>query len=195
MIAARPLRSLDRRVRLRRARNIARILGEHLSPGQWVLDVGAGDGLVASQLQRRRAVRVVAVEIQRSNPCAVPMVLYDGLHLPFRDRTFDAVLLVYVLHHCSQARRVLEEAKRVCRGRLLVMEDAYDGRWERLLVRAFHRYLTVAFGMPGAVGLRDPRGWARLFEEMGLAVVEQHALGRDDPLFPLRHVLFLLEPR
>src|SRR2546428_10089185 len=43
------------------------------------------------------------------------VVFADGAHLPFRDRTFDAVTTNHVLHLVPDWRRVLLEAHRVLR--------------------------------------------------------------------------------
>ncbi len=54
-------------------------------------------------------------------------VVADGQALPFADRTFAAVYLVYVLHHVPDQLRLLIECQRVLRdgGRLILVE--FDG--------------------------------------------------------------------
>jgi len=59
----------------------------------------------------------------------------DGQFLPFRDNSFDRVLIRDILHHILDAKTVIEEAKRVLRpqGELVVIEA--NGR--NLLVKLF----------------------------------------------------------
>ena len=52
----------------------------------------------------------------------VPVTPFDGEHLPFADGSFDAVILVDVLHHASDPLALMREALRVSRG-LLVVKD------------------------------------------------------------------------
>ena len=53
-------------------------------------------------------------EAQRRAP-DMDVVTYDGVTLPFDDGSFDAVLSVQVLEHCSLLEQVVAEMSRVCR--------------------------------------------------------------------------------
>jgi ubiquinone/menaquinone biosynthesis C-methylase UbiE len=59
-----------------------------------------------------------------------PYVTYDGILLPFADVAFDTTLVLLVLHHCLKPETVLDEALRVTRCRLIVMESVYRTRCE-----------------------------------------------------------------
>src|SRR2546427_1259923 len=50
---------------------------------------------------------------------------------PFRDGTFDTTLISLALHHCEAPEAVLDEAVRVTRSRLLVVESVYRNSRER----------------------------------------------------------------
>jgi ubiquinone/menaquinone biosynthesis C-methylase UbiE len=51
---------------------------------------------------------------------------FDGKTLPYSDKSFDAVLIVDVLHHTRDPLEVLREAARVCRGNLLIKDHLAD---------------------------------------------------------------------
>lgn len=51
-------------------------------------------------------------------------IIYDGKRLPFKDNSFDVVLLITVLHHTKNPEEILREAARVAT-RIIVMEDLY----------------------------------------------------------------------
>lgn len=64
----------------------------------------------------------------------------DGQHLPFRDATFDAVMLIQVFGGMRGWRRLLAEARRVLRpdgtlvvGRSVAPEDGVDARMKQCL--------------------------------------------------------------
>jgi ubiquinone/menaquinone biosynthesis C-methylase UbiE len=81
-----------------------------------VLDVGCGDGTIAALLQQHRPeLSVTGVDVMVRPDTKVPVQEFDGVHLPFADRSFDVVMFVDVLHHTHDPMILLREAKRVAR--------------------------------------------------------------------------------
>src|SRR5262249_42444346 len=99
--------------------------------GPRLLDLGAGQGWVTQALRRRTPVWVCAADVGPFRLVADPYVVYDGARLPFGDGAFDTTLLSFVLHHTETSEVVLDEAVRVTRERLLVVESVYRDRLER----------------------------------------------------------------
>jgi SAM-dependent methyltransferase len=96
-----------------------------------VLDVGCGTGGFATEIARRTGAVVTGVdeastflELARAQPPpetgAVAWIEADAHDLPFRERSFDRVLLSLVLHQLSRPSAAIEEAIRVLRDRGLV---------------------------------------------------------------------------
>jgi SAM-dependent methyltransferase len=85
------------------------------APGRSLLDVGGGTGNYAEALQAEDW-EVVVVD-------RAPEMLGDAEELPFADASFDAVMLVSMLHHVDRPTVALAEARRVLRhgGRLALM--------------------------------------------------------------------------
>jgi SAM-dependent methyltransferase len=94
------------------------------------LEVGAGNGEIALQIRALggdRPLRYLASEQFREgvrwlrgqglSTCAA-----DALHLPFRDRAFDGVVVFDVMHHVADPYQMAGELLRVSRGRLLLTE-------------------------------------------------------------------------
>ncbi|APR76423.1 Hypothetical protein A7982_01770 [Minicystis rosea] len=103
-----------RRVHLPRVDRVARALANQIGAARSVLDVGCGDGTVARKIAEAvGADRVAGVDIKVRAEVAIDVTSYDGTHLPFPDRSFDAVVISDVLHHCEDPRAVLREALRV----------------------------------------------------------------------------------
>ena len=90
-----------------------------------MLDVAAGACDVSEALLRTRPGRIIVLDL---NPRGLRLaanswpVVGDALELPFRDRTFDAVMASLFFHHLSNDNcvRVLSEMWRVARQRVLV---------------------------------------------------------------------------
>ena len=106
--------------------------------GKTLLDVGCGDGELASQLARRGAIAtgldadpaMIAAARQRVDSAGTQLNLIEGQaeKLPFGDASFDAVLAVTVLCFVDDAQRAINEMARVLKpgGRLVIGEL---GRW------------------------------------------------------------------
>src|SRR6478672_7072517 len=86
-----------------------------LPPGARVLDLGAGTGIQALELQRR-GFEVTAIEIADSNYAAhrvFPIKDYDGRTIPLGDRSVDIVFSSNVLEHVEDLSRMHAEIRRV----------------------------------------------------------------------------------
>jgi SAM-dependent methyltransferase len=103
-------------------------------PGS-TLEVGCGDGALLSELHRRgfggrlSGVEITekAVEIARARPEIDSVELYDGLHLPVPDRTYDLGVLSHVLEHVPDPSALLAEVGRACRA--VVVEVPLEANW------------------------------------------------------------------
>lgn len=103
-----------------------------LKPGMRVLDVASGTGLVA---QAALELGIAAGELIGLDPSrgmlaenrkrhAIPLIQGLGEILPFRNATFDFVVMAYALRHVEDLDRLFGEFHRVLRGpgRVLILE-------------------------------------------------------------------------
>lgn len=153
--AYRELASINRKLGGVRAIERFLPLKEHLH----VLDVAAGGCDIGDALAENYSCRVVSLDL---NPMGLKRtrrtfpVVGDGMRLPFRDKTFDAVICTLSFHHLtdSECERVLREMWRTTR-RLVLVNDlhrhpvAYVSIW--ILSRLFSRSLMVKHDGPLSV--------------------------------------------
>jgi ubiquinone/menaquinone biosynthesis C-methylase UbiE len=85
------------------------------SPGQHILEVGAGTGAQAIELSRR-GFKLTAIELPASNYAAnrlYPIIDYDGRTIPLPDASVDVVFSSNVLEHVPDLARMHSEVRRV----------------------------------------------------------------------------------
>lgn len=96
--------------------------------GKNVLDIGGGMGRFAAELQKK-GFKVTVVDIDQqllaygtSHYKSITFIHGDALHLPFKDNTFDEVVMEQIIEHIPQQGQAIREAYRVLRkgGRLII---------------------------------------------------------------------------
>jgi ubiquinone/menaquinone biosynthesis C-methylase UbiE len=97
-----------------------------------VLDVGTGTGVFAEAFSQQGLV-VTAIdvdpdllEIARRYAPQATFRQAPAEVIPFSDRSFDLVFLGHVLHEADERLRALQEARRVARKRVVVLEWPYQ---------------------------------------------------------------------
>jgi SAM-dependent methyltransferase len=125
-------------------------------------------------------------------------VTYDGCRLPFRDGSFDTTLILLALHHCAAPEAVMDEATRVTRLRVIVMESVFRNRRERfwltLLDERLNRYRHQGH-MHIPLAFRRPEEWWQCFTARGLQVVDVRWLGTRWERLVHHPVLYVLDKR
>lgn len=140
---------------------------DRLDKEETVLDLGTGNGGLCHAL-KEAGVEVKPVDIKDISffPEVSPEI-YDGKKLPYPDNAFDTVLLITVLHHTPDPDAILEEAKRVARKKVIVMEDIYRNKAQQYLTYFTDSLVNLEFaGHPHTN--RTDKAWRETFDKMGL---------------------------
>ncbi len=158
------------------------------APGRRLADVGGGTGNYSQALEREGWQPVVVDRspqmLSRAAAKGLQTIEADATKLPFRDASFDAVMLVSMLHHVADPPAALAEARRILRpgGRLALMvytrediEDLWVGDLfpsTRAWMTASHQPLAALLELlPGASA--DPILFEDL-EDASLAAMAGH---------------------
>jgi SAM-dependent methyltransferase len=175
-------------------------LAPWVSPGMEVLDLGSGTGQISRWLARRVGIRPTMADVVEfgNRVGGFPyLLLRDPFSIPAEDESFDAVILLFVLHHVTRwedQERLLREAVRVARRRLLILEDTPTSATDRTLNVAWDWGLNLRHGVPKPFSFRTAEGWRAVFRRLGLS--ERHTdtyRGRWPTLMTYHHTLFVLD--
>jgi len=154
----------------RRVEVLARHIAALLPPDSSVLDIGCGDGQVASAiLGRRPDLEVSGIDVLRRPTAAIPVTQFDGEHIPLPDGAVDAALLVDVLHHTHDPGILLAEAKRVAKTIVIKDHDRF-GAFAGATLRAMDWIGNARYGVALPYNYLHPDEWDELFRDTGLTV-------------------------
>jgi SAM-dependent methyltransferase len=86
-----------------------------------VLNVGAGTGSYELDERALIAVEPSSTMIVQRPPSSAPVVQARAEALPFKDRSFDAVMAILTVHHWTDRPKGLAECRRVARDRVVLL--------------------------------------------------------------------------
>jgi SAM-dependent methyltransferase len=185
---------------LLREKEVGGRLAPHLQPGMRVLDLGSGTGLVSRWLARRVGIRPTMADVTEfdNRVGGFPFLrLADPARIPVPDRSFDAVLMLFVLHHIerwSDQERLVAEAARVSRRRLIVIEDTPTSRLDLSLNVWWDWLLNRRHGVPTPFTFRTARAWTAVFRRHGLRIIGSDTYrARWPTLMSYHHTAFVLD--
>lgn len=163
-----------------RAEIIFYSLKEFLKNEETILDIGCGSCNIIEVLNENN-LNVVALDIKNLSIInGIKPIIYNGKRMPFVDNTFDCSMILTVLHHTNQQKELLDEAMRVTKKKIIVLEDVYTNKIEK--------YITQFVDIIINLELRHPRSnrtdseWRGFFNSLGLKIVNVR--------FPKRYLVF-----
>jgi SAM-dependent methyltransferase len=165
----------------------ARVLADALAPlipaeAQSVLDIGCGDGTIASLIAGHNpGLAIEGVEVVPRPSCQIPCRAFDGAQLPFADRSFDACLFVDVLHHTTDVRQLLREAARVSRRCVVLKDHLSENSFDHATLQAMDWVGNRPHGVTLTYNYQSLSQWQEHFSACGLRPTQ---LSTDLPLYP-----------
>jgi len=175
-----------------RAKRLARHIMESLDDCSNLIDFGCGDMILTECLHGMTDKEVVGVDTVNSNLTRLPLILYDGNRLPFDDKSIDAALVAFVLHHCSDIEKMLAELKRVTRKKIIVFEEVYQNLLSQKILHCHdfgNRLLSSKMEIPLNFLTHDK--WIQTFREHNLSVNKSFRIYQyPPPMMNLTHQIF-----
>jgi ubiquinone/menaquinone biosynthesis C-methylase UbiE len=179
---------------LLRARRVSGYLSEHIKPNSSLLDIGCGDGLIAKHLEERLSIRATGADVVLQKRRHIPTIRCDGSELPFESKSFDTVMLIWVLHHSDDPGKLLAEAARISRNSVLVMEAYFITPLQKRILKAIDYIENKPIGVPVPLNFHTLCEWRTIFREAGLKEVSEHMHFSVHSIDPTKNVLFVLKP-
>jgi ubiquinone/menaquinone biosynthesis C-methylase UbiE len=160
-----------------------------------VLDVGCGSGFITHHLSAMLKAKTIGLDLAASAEAAIDYRQFDGKRFPVSDRSVDAVLLCYVLHHAQDLSILMKELRRVLSfaGQAVVYEDIPSSWWDRLICWTHDLKWRKR---TGPCTFRNESEWRSLFNSAGFDVLTERQLSRCRNLtHPVRRRFFVLKQK
>ena len=147
----------------------------------------------------------------------------DSTKLPYNENSFENSLLIQVLHHCSSPLFELEEATRVTKGNIVIIESVYGVKKEDLSEKEYSKRmefydkfnklteeqqrkygtfmdwflnkLIIGNEVNCPYNFNSQTRWEEIFETMNLEIVHKKVLGIDQPVVPEYHILYVVKKK
>ena len=108
-------------------------INKYLIKNKKILDLGSGDCYISKNLDCSNLITCVDISdigLKKCNQRSIRTLRYDiNKKLPFKDNSFDIILMLDVLEHIIDPILLMSEARRVCREKgkiILVVPNSYN---------------------------------------------------------------------
>jgi SAM-dependent methyltransferase len=165
--------------------------------GEKVLDLGAGDGLLASEIKKQLKKEVVLVDIVDYNYSDLPLILYDPEDkIPLADGEVDTTILYTVLHHASDPEHLLKEATRITKKRLVIIEGYAEEVEIRMTNSFFDWFYNRVIGdedINVPLNFLKVKGWKEILKSHRFDIIRTSNLGINEPIVPEHQILIIAD--
>ena len=169
----------------RRVRVLAQCLAPKIPPGASVLDVGCGDGTIASLiLHQDPTINIRGIEFAPRSTCLIECAPFDGITIPHPAASFDLCMFADVLHHVPDQQgiaRILSEACRVSRRFVLIKDHLCESRFDFKTLQFMDWVGNRPHGVALPYNYQSRAQWERYFVQAGLIVRDWN---ENIPLYP-----------
>lgn len=152
-----------------RVNRLSSLLAELVPGDASLLDVGCGDGQISRRISTLRPdVTVQGIDVLVRKDSLIPVVEFDGEHIPFPDNSFDVVMFVDVLHHTEDPMILLGEASRVSRSIVLLKDHNDEGFLSNQTLKIMDWVGNKPHGVSLPYNYWQRKKWQEAFRSIGL---------------------------
>lgn len=173
---------------------LSKSLAPYLKGNKRVLDIGSSDGKLAKEIQNKIGGEFIGIDVLIQPVTFIPIEKYDGKILPFKDDTFDCVLISDVLHHAEDQERLLNEAKRVSCKYLVIKDHYWKSKLDFLILKIADYIGNKPYNVSLPYKFLTLQNWKDIFQKNDLRVIEQKKF-RFNFFDPVKQIIFKLEKK
>lgn len=153
----------------RRSMYYADLVSPYIIKGEKVLDVGAGTGIISKILSRKADVNLL--DIKDYNQTDLPLKLFDGKKIPFKDKSFDTVLLLTVFHYIPNQVEFLKELKRIA-NKIIIVDDVHKTAFGKFISNLNDTIVSNTVGIFTKFNFLKDEEFKKMFRKAGLRLVD-----------------------
>jgi len=153
----------------RRVGILSDLLASLLPQSARVLDVGCGDGAISFRIKQRRPdIEIRGVEVLPRERTHIPVEVFDGVHIPYENASFNVVMFSDVLHHTNKPELILSEARRVASQYVLIKDHYRNGFAAGMRLRFMDWIGNARFGVALPYNYWSRNEWSANWQHIGL---------------------------
>jgi 2-polyprenyl-3-methyl-5-hydroxy-6-metoxy-1,4-benzoquinol methylase len=172
---------------------LVKYLSPYLSDSKEVLDLGASCGRLSNELSKKLPdIHFVGVDTHVQPETFIPVKEYDGEKIPFRNNSFDCVMIIDVLHHDKNPIIILQEARRVSRKFILVKDHYWNNRLDFMFLKYADYLGNKQYGIALPYNFLRIADWESMIAETDLKIIKSQKF-RYRIFDPTKNIIYLLE--
>ncbi len=156
----------------RRMTRLTELLLPLLKDSKNILDVGCGDGKIDSYiLEQDKNVTIRGIDVLVRPDTYIDVMEYDGKTIPYKDNSFDTIMIVDVLHHTDDPKAIVAELARVSSRYVIIKDHVKSGIISYIKLRAMDYVGNAHYHVRLPYNYQTEKQWRCIFETNDLKVV------------------------
>lgn len=166
---------------------------KYIKPSDKVLDLGSGTGFRGQEIALKCHADVTLCDVINYNETNLVFKKFDGINLPFADKSFDDVLIAYVLHHAISPTKLLRQVKRICKSKVIIYDDDRTNFIAKVFTGIHWKMFNWFYEISGGGEFHSQKEWEEIFTNLGFGIeVSKSNWRTDSTTHPYKGCFFVL---